>query len=152
MARFGGNDFTDFSVPLVFEGRFFIMEPGDPSRLTVIYKKDGSPTFEVLKNEPSENPPTDISKTPPGIVTVSDKKSGRFLHKIRPASETSAAFGKLDSGEISARITDRMIQVGGITFENNKFMGAMAGVVVDAKGGVRIGAAIPSKVLEWLRS
>ena len=152
MARFGGNEFTDFSVPLVFEERYFIMEPGDPPRLTVVYEKDGNPAFEVLKNEPSENPLTDVSKTPPGIVTVSDKKSGRFLYKIRPASESSVAFGKLDGGEISARITDRMIQVGGITLENNKFVGAMAGVMVDTKGGVGIGAAIPPKVLDWLRS
>lgn len=30
MARFGGNEFTGFSVPLVFEGRYFVMEPGNP--------------------------------------------------------------------------------------------------------------------------
>lgn len=49
MARFGGNEFTGFSVPLVFEGRYFIMEPGDPPKLTVVYEKDGEPIFEVLK-------------------------------------------------------------------------------------------------------
>ncbi len=128
------------------------MEPGDPPSLTAVYEQDRKPIFEILKNEPSENPLTDVSRTPPGIVTVSDKQSGRFLYKIRPASETSVAFGKLDGGEISARITDRMIQVGGITLENNKFVGTMAGVVVDAKGGVGIGAAIPPKVIEWLKS
>jgi hypothetical protein len=152
VARFGGNEFTGFSVPLVFEGRYFIMEPGDPPKLTVVFEKHGQPVFEVLKNEPSANPLTDVSKTPPGIVTVSDKQSGRFLYKIRPSSETSVAFGKLDGSEISARITDRRIQVGGITLENNKFVGAMAGVLVDARGGVAIGAPIPPKVLEWLRS
>jgi hypothetical protein len=63
-------------------------------------------------------------------VTVTDKTSGKFLYKIRPESETSLAFGKLDGGEVSARITDKAIQVGGIMVENNIFGGQMAGVVV----------------------
>ena len=33
MAKFGGNEFTDFSVPLVFEGRYFVLEPGDTPSL-----------------------------------------------------------------------------------------------------------------------
>lgn len=150
MARFGGNEFTGFSVPLVFEGRYFIMEPGDPPKLTVVYEKDGEPIFEVLKNEPNNNPLSEVTKTTPGIVTVSDKSSGRFLYKIRPGSETSVAFGKLKGGEISARIIDRNIQVGGITLENNIFNGVMAGVIVNSDGSVGIGAPIPRKVLMWL--
>ena len=37
-----------------------------------------------------------------------------------------------------SRITDRNIQVGGITSENNLYQGAMAGVVVDPNGGCRM--------------
>ena len=149
MARFGGNEFTDFSVPLVFEGRYFVIEPGNPPQITVVRDKGGEPVFEVLKNAPVENPNTTTSATPVGIVTVSDKISGKFLYKIRPGSETSVTFGRLDGGEISARITDREIQVGGVTVANNKFVGTMAGVVVDANGNVGIGAAIPLQVLRW---
>ncbi len=152
MARFGGNEFTGFSVPLVFEGRYFIMEPGDPPRITVLIVSEGKPAFEVLKNAPSDNALTEVSSTPPGIVTVSDKKTGRFLYKIRPGSETSVSFGKLDGGEISVRITDRNIQVGSNTFENNTFIGNMAGIVVQANGSIGVGAPIPPLVLEWLSS
>jgi hypothetical protein len=150
MAKFGGNEFTGFSVPLVFEGRYFIMEPSNPPLITVVMEKDGEPVFEVLKNKPVDNDVSNTSTNPTGLVTVSDKETGKFLFKIRPGSETSVAFGKLDGGEISAKITDRNIQVGGITVENNQFHGAMAGVVVDKNGGVGIGAGIPPQVLQWL--
>ena len=152
MAKFGGNEFIGFSVPLVFQGRYFIMEPGSPPNITVVVEIDGKPVFEVLKNEPLDNPITEVSKTPPGILTVSEKDSGKFLFKIRPGSETSIAFGKIDGGEISATISDRKIQVGGITLENNTFVGNMAGVVVHPDGGAGIGATIPPKVLAWLSS
>ncbi len=152
MAKFGGNEFIGFSVPLVFEGRYFIMEPGNPPNITVVREIKGTPVFEVLKNEPSSNPSTDVSKTPPGIITISDKESGRFLYKIRPGSETSVAFGKLDGGEISATISDKKIQVGGVTLENNIFIGNMAGVIVRPDGSVGIGAPIPTLVLSWLSS
>ena len=56
MARFGGNEFTSFSVPLVFSGRYFVLEPGDPPRLSVFVEHGGMALFEVLKNKPVENP------------------------------------------------------------------------------------------------
>jgi len=152
MAKFGGNEFIDFSVPLIFEGRYFIMEPGNPPNITVVHEIKGTPVFEVLKNEPSSNPSTDVSKTPPGIISISDKESGRFLYKIRPGSETSVAFGKLDGGEFSATISDKKIQVAGVTLENNIFKGNMAGVIVRPDGSVKIGASIPAQVLSWLSS
>jgi len=151
MAKFGGNEFIGFSVPLVFEGRYFIMEPGNPPNITVVREIKGTPVFEVLKNEPSSNPYTDVTKTLPGIITISDKESG-FLYKIRPGSKTSVAFGTLDGGEISATISDKKIQVGGITLENNIFIGNMAGVIVHRDGSVKIGASIPTQVLSWLSS
>ena len=150
MARFGGNEFIGFSVPLVFEGRYFILEPAKPPSITVVLEQDGQPVFEVLRNEPSDNPVTEVSKTPPGILTVSERGSGRFLYKIRPGSETSVAFGKLGGGEISVTLSDRKIQVGGITLENNVFGGNMAGVVVRPDGSTGIGAPIPKQVLTWL--
>lgn len=152
MAKFGGNEFIGFSVPLVFEGRYFIMEPGNPPNITVVREVKGTPVFEVLKNEPSSNPSTDVSKTPPGIITVSDKESGGFLYKIRPGSDTSVAFGKLDGGEISVTISDKKIQVKGVSLENNIFTENMAGVIVRPDGSIKIGAPIPTQVLSWLSS
>jgi hypothetical protein len=150
LARFGGNEFTGFSVPLVFEGRYFVLEPGDPPLVTVLVERDGQPLFEVLKNQPIENEITSVATNPTGVVTVTDKASHKFLYKIRPGSETSVAFGKLDGGEISARITDRSLQVGGVTLENNVFAGQWAGVIVRPDGSVGIGAAIPPLVRQWL--
>ena len=46
MVRFGGNQFNSFSVPLVFEDRYFIMEPGNPPELTVFLDVDGAPVFD----------------------------------------------------------------------------------------------------------
>lgn len=154
MTRFGGNEFSAFSVPLVFDGRYFILEPGDPPRVTVFLEVGGQPVFEVIKNVPAENAVTEVSTNPTGVVTVSAKGTakgtGKFLYKIRPGSETSVAFGKLDGGEVSARITDRAIQVAGVTVENNRFVGSMTGVVVGADGSVGIGAPIPQPVRQWL--
>ena len=79
MARFGGNEFTGFSVPLVFEGRYFVMEPGNPPSISVFLERNSQPAFEVLKNQPVENDVTDVSMTPPGIVTVSEKKGQNAL-------------------------------------------------------------------------
>jgi hypothetical protein len=150
MTRFGGNEFTSFSVPLVFAGRCFILEPGNPPLLTVLTEVNGRPVFEVLKNQPVKNPVSDVTATAAGIVTVADKKTSRFLYKIRPGSETSVAFGKLDGGEISAKITDKKLQIGGITLENNVFNGVMAGVVVDKNGGIGIGAPLPTPIVKLL--
>jgi hypothetical protein len=47
---------TTFSVPLVFEGRYFVLEAGNPSMVSVFLERDGKPVFEILKNRPMENP------------------------------------------------------------------------------------------------
>ena len=134
MARFGGNEFSSFSVPLVFDGRYFVLEPGDPALLSVFIEREGEAVFEVLKNKGVNNPITEVASNATGVLTVTDKASG-----------------KIDGGEISARVSDRSIQVGGVTVENNWFHGAMAGVVVQTNGGVGIGAPIPPEVLKLLQ-
>ena len=103
--------------------------------------------FEVLKNEPVKNPLSKVSKTPPGIVTVVDLKTDRFLYKVRPGSGTSVVFGTIRGKEISAVVTDRQIRVGGITVKNCLFNGVGAGIVVDESGRVGIGAPIPATLL-----
>lgn len=147
MARFGGNEFTDFSVPLVFGNRYFLLEPGDPPLVSVILLVERQPEFEVIKNQPVTNRSTDVSTSGSDTVAVADRDSGRFIYKVRPDSDTSLVFGKLAGGEVRAQISDRSIRVGGITLENNRFSGNLAGVVVDENGGVEVGAPIPEPVL-----
>ena len=151
MVQFGGNEFTQFSVPLVFLDRYFLLEATEPPLLSVFVLVDGEPEFEVLKNRPIGTSISEATVNPTGIVTVSERATGRFLYKVRPGSETSIAFGRLGGGEVPARITDRMIQVGGMTIQNNVFDGAMAGVVVGVDGHARIAASLPQPVRDLLR-
>ena len=152
MIKFGGNKFNNFSVPLAFEGRYFILEiSNEDAQISVVLEHEGKAVFEVYRNEPKENPLTIVTKTKPGIITVSDKKTNAFIYKIRPSSETSVVFGTIKGDEINARITDKMIQVGGVTFQNNTFNGIMAGVVVYKNGGIGIGASIPRIIVLLLR-
>jgi hypothetical protein len=150
VTRFGGNEFTAFSVPMVFGGRYFVLEPGTPPLLSVFREIEGVAVFEVLKNQPVSNPFSEATRSGAGVVTVTDRESGRFLYKVRPESETSVTFGRLDGGEISARIADTRIEVGGVSIGNSRFDGVMAGVVVRDDGGVVIGAPLPSAVLRLL--
>lgn len=154
MVRFGGSEFVNCSVPLAFAGRYFILEPGIPDPMvSVVLEHQGQPVFEVLKNEPVENPLSKVSKTPPGIVTVVDRKTDRFLYKVRPGSETSVVFGTIRGKEISAVVTDRQIRVGGGAVENCLFNGVGAGIVVDESSGVvRIGVPMPATLLRWFKS
>lgn len=147
MTKFGGSTFINCSVPLAFKGRYFILEQGNPPCFSVILEHDGLPVFEIRKNEPLDNPITDVSISSAGIITVSDKTTGKFLYKFRPESDTSIVFGKIDGGEISVKISDNRIQAGGVTLENCVFNGVGAGVLVDEKGGVGIGAPVPSSLL-----
>lgn len=150
--KFGGSEFTNCSVPLAFKDRYFIIEPGTPDPVvSVVFDHKGSPMFEILKNEPMDNPLSIVSKTPPGIVTVAERQTNRFLYKVRPGSETSVVFGTISGEEISASVTDRQIRVGGITIENCVFNGVGAGVVVEENGRVGIGAPIPEVLRNWFK-
>ncbi len=151
MVRFGGNEFLNFSVPLSVGGRYFIFEPGDPPLISIVREVEGAPVFELLKNVPVDNPFSEVSELG-GRVAVSDKTE-KFQYKVRPHSETSIVFGTIDSDEVSVRITDKKIQVGGNTIENNLFTGTQVGVVVGADGSVvGIGVPLSPALLRWFNS
>jgi len=147
MTKFGGSTFINCSIPLAFSGRYFILEPGNPPAFSVVLEYNGAPVFEIKNNEPCDNPLTNVVKNAAGIVTVSEKSTGKFLYKFRPESETSIVFGNINGGEMTAKISDKRIQIGGITMENNTFVNCGAGVVVDQNGGVSMGAPIPASLL-----
>lgn len=151
MTKFGGSTFINCSVPLAFNGRYFILEPGNPPSFSVVLEYEGSPVFEIKNNKPCDNPLTDVVVNATGIVTISEKITGRFLYKFRPESETSVIFGNINGGEITAKISDKRIQIGGMTVENCTFSGCGAGIVVDEKGGIGMGAPIPASLLALFR-
>jgi len=91
-----------------------------------------------------------VSVSSAGIVTASEKGTGKFLYKFRPEPETYIVFRKLDGSETSARISDKQIQVGSVTVRNCIVEGIGAGIALDENGSVGIGTPIPPSVLALL--
>jgi hypothetical protein len=150
--KFGGSTFINCSIPLAFQGHYYIVEPETPNPLvSVVYDYQGKPMFEVLKNEPVNNPLTVVAKTPIGYITVADKQTNCFLYKMRPGSETTIVFGLIKGQTLEAKITDRKIIVGSIIIENCLFDGVGAGVVVNQDGSTGIGAPIPKILRKWFQ-
>jgi hypothetical protein len=85
MISFGCDEFTHCSVPLAFDGRYFILEPSYPTPLiSVVLELQGEPVFEVKRNRPVANPYSNVSMSPSGVVTASDRLSGQPFYAIRP--------------------------------------------------------------------
>ena len=153
MTKFVGNAFPDFSVPLAFKGRYFILEPGNPPSLSVVLEHNDKLIFEIKKNNPCDNPITKLLMTGIGTIAVLDKVTSGFLYKFRPENKTTVVLGKIDGGEISVKISDHEIQVSGIKLKNNRFKGlGIAGVLVDENGKISIGAPIPKSLLHFLQN
>jgi len=148
MMNFGNNYFMGISIPLVVEDRYFILKPGDPPLLSVCHLVSGKPIFEVCNNTVKENPYTVVTKTPPGIVTVSTKDGG-FIYKVRPDSVTSIVFGKIQGHESEIRISDTEISVQGNVFTRNQFGPGMIGIELTGDG-IGMGRGIPADLLQIL--
>ena len=145
MTRFGGNTFVNCSVPFAFNGRYFILATGNPPSFSVVLEHNGKPVFEIVNNNPCDNPLTDAVINATGIITVSDKVTGKFIYKFRPESDTSIVFGKIDDGEMIVKISDKRIQIGSNTFENNTVANCGAGIVVNGDS-ISMGAPIPASL------
>lgn len=142
MTIIGGNQ-LNCTIPFAFIGRYFIVEGEDMSRISVVVEHEGKPVFEILRNEPQDNPVSEVTKTAPGIITISDRISQKFLYKIRPDSETSIIFGTLSGENISAVINDKEIRIGKGKITRNTVAGCDVGVIVEENGRVGIGASMP---------
>ena len=151
MAKLSHSELSSFSVPLVFEQRYFVFESGDPSLLSVFLVLEGKPVIEVLKNEGKTNPVSEVWTNPTGVVTVTDKTSGELIYRVHPGLQTSITFGIRKGDEISVKVSDRSIEAGGVTFENKRFNGIGASVAITRDGSVKIGVEIPPEVLALLR-
>ncbi len=147
----GGNTFQDVTFPLVFENRYFMLEPSSDKDIWTIFFLQGRETIlEVLKNQPQENLFTEIITNPTGIITVSDRESGKFLYNIRPGNKSTSIFGSLQGQETEIKITDREIRVGSNIFQANHVIGSYIGIVVDKNGGIGMGGALPPEIQKLL--
>ena len=143
----GGSNFINCSLPLVFEDRYFIAEPGTPTPLLSVFVGiEGNFGFEILKNEPVENLGSIATKSTPGIITVTDRKTNQFIYKIRPGSETSIVFGTVEGKELNISISDTQIKIGSNTFKSLTFNGVEAGIVINKNGGFSMGAPLPKLI------
>jgi hypothetical protein len=165
MASFGGNEFSNCAIPLIFYGRAFIIEETLTGPMVSVLRPVGSdPVFEVLRNEPAANPFTKGVKNVTGIITVTDAVDGRFLYKVRPGAETSLVFGAIPAetsgGEVEVTIKDRDIivwregqdgeRVRVMTATGNKFHGTEVGIIVNDRG-IAVGATLPPELQRILR-
>ena len=151
MANVGGNQFKNVTFPFVFEDRYFMLEASSEKDVwTVLQLKDGDLIIEVLKNEPHQNPSTEVTTNPTGIITVSDKDSGKFLYKIRPESKSTSIFGSINGEETEIKITDKEIRVGTNSFQKNMVIGLSVGIMVDKNGGIGMGGGLPKEFEKFI--
>jgi hypothetical protein len=148
----GGNEFENVLFPLVYHHRYFAVEYHEDEHLFTTFLVEGDEAFvEVLKNEPCENPHTDVQKSAAGIITISDKETGRFLYKIRPGSDSSTVFGGIKGQDENQeiRIDDQKIIVGNpdprvnepkMTLENSSFSGLAVGIKINEDGSWALGS------------
>ena len=141
----------DCVVPFTFEGRYFVRESGPVPKFYVVFEHERKPVFEVIQNEPAENPLTDVSISETGLITVSEKETEKFLYKFQPESETNFIFGKIGGGEISVKISEKGFILNGITLDDCAFNDVAAGVQVDKTGGYQIFAPIPRYLKRMLK-
>lgn len=142
MLKIGGNNFIDCTIPIAFLNRYLIIESNNPELITVILNDNNKPVFEIIKNQPSINSITNVTKTGAGIITVTDK-SGKFIYKIRPQSQTSIMFGKIKQDEIIITVNDKSILVNSNVFERNTIIGSCVGISVYENGSISICSPLP---------
>ncbi|MDZ7694394.1 MAG: hypothetical protein U5K69_25270 [Balneolaceae bacterium] len=77
----GSNKFEDVTIPIVFEDRYFLIESDDTEEhcFTVFTVRENETIIEIKRNEPQDNPISNVTKTAAGIITVSDPDSGEFF-------------------------------------------------------------------------
>ena len=147
MSVIGSNKFDNCTIPVAFLNRYLIIEHGSTDLITVILNNNGKAEYEIFRNEPADNSITDATKTPAGVITIADK-TGKFIYKIRPASETSIVFGKIEQGENKILINDKVINVttangSAMIMQKSTISGFEVGVAVLENGDIVVGTSLP---------
>lgn len=120
--KMGNNDFINCAFPLVIVNKFFMIENmGGQHIFSVFNLIDGKIVFEIIKNEPVENPYITGEKNPTGVITISNKETESYLYKIRPDNKSSLVFGIIAGEEKEIKIKDRFIEYNTNTIAMNTF-------------------------------
>lgn len=147
MTRIGSNTFINCTIPIGFEDRYFVLEQQNNRDIFSVFTlHEAKPVFEIFRNEPQDNPLTEVSKTPPGFITVGQKGEGGFIYKVRPGSRGSSIFGKIKGEETEIKITDTAIYIGTNTFQRNLIVGYEVGITVSRDGSISMGTSLPQEV------
>ncbi len=151
MALINESKLNNCSVPLTFEGHYFLLESGALPEISVIREFEGRPVFEIRRNKPAENPLSDSSEDEHGVVSVFDKQTGRFLFTLSPGLETNVVLGITGGKAIAARIADNRIHVSGDTIYNCVFNGSATTLFVDYEGHLNVETSlVPPAALQLL--
>jgi hypothetical protein len=145
MPEIGSNMFINCTVPIVFEGRYFVYEQQEEQDVFSVFTLvGGNPVFEILRNEPHENPLTDVIKYPLGFITVSDKIAGDLIYKVRLGHNGSSIFVKIEGEEMEMWIDDNVIIISGTVVERNSIKGEV-GIVISEDGSLTMGSSLPQE-------
>lgn len=160
------SKFVNCTIPITFEGRYFVLEPGNSPLYSVVNIQNGKAVTEIRKNEPVGNSLSDITKTETGAITCSEKKKeegegeeekekevkkGKVIYKLTPGTETRIAFPKDGGGEIPIVIWDKKISVAGITLDDCALNDVACSVEVFSNGGFQINASIPRPLIRMIQ-
>jgi hypothetical protein len=119
------------------------LEQRNEQDIFTVFTLDDDLIFEILRNEPHDNPLTDVSKTPTGVISVAQKGANDFIYKVRPEYKGSSIVGIIKEQEIEIKITDTAIYVGTHVFQGNMVAGCEVGIIVLKDGLITIGAQLP---------
>ncbi|BCG60319.1 MULTISPECIES: hypothetical protein [Paenibacillus] len=143
-----GYQFEEYSIPLSFANRYFILESApDGLKVSVLLDLEEAPVFDILKNEPVGSPHSNIVNSVPGVFAVKDN-TGRPVYQLQIGAEARAALTLEDGSELEVRFSGDKIQAGKLEADNTKFGGGI-GVKVSPEGTVGIGNYLPYHLLKW---
>lgn len=145
-----GYQFGDFSIPLAFAGRYFILEPSPEGPVvSVLLDSEEAPVFDILKNEPIGNPDSVVVNSVPGVFAVRDN-TGRPVYQLQVGSEAKAVLTLADGGELEVSFSEDGIRAGKLDIPAMANP-AVIGAKVSSAGSVGVGNYVPYPLLKWFK-
>lgn len=151
--RLGTNTFEFASFPISLDyKRFFLIGSENGQYFISVIVTDGNVVgWEVVDNQPYENPFSYSFTTRAGKLVVIDAETGDTIYKADVGSEINLSYFSPPKPQI-VKVTQNKLIAGGVTLMRNDFRGeGSVGVVLDTNGGLGIGARAPIEVMDLFR-